>query len=339
MFEPQHLMDLQDNGGFADSKSWLQGDGHSSPTHSRTHSSLSGATSAAAGTAGNVDRVLFNDLVEIVPLVQSLIGSSFTRRGSMIYTKTPSRESFSKKITEPKGKNAAHSIPSRKQRDRGDKVQGKSGVNNQEGCVDGFSIFSSREDKEELILLREQLEDLQKKLLEKDELLKSAEIAENQMAAKLDELKHQAAEKESLMKSIQLQFSNAKIKLADKQAALEKTQWEAQASHRKVEKLQEDLDSLQGEISSYMMIFEGLTKNDSNDSTIHAEDYDIMPNHMNPLPEIDDLDELEMQKMEEAREAYVAAVAAAKDKQDEESITAAASARLHLQSFLFRTEV
>lgn len=50
----------------------------------------------------------------------------------------------------------------------------------------------------------------------------------------------------------------------------------------------------------------------------------------------DDLDEIAMQRMEEAREAYVAAVAAAKEKKDEESIVAAASARLHLQSFVFR---
>lgn len=44
-----------------------------------------------------------------------------------------------------------------------------------------------------------------------------------------------------------------------------------------------------------------------------------------------------MQKLEAAREAYVAAVAAAKEKQDEESLAAAASARLHLQSFALRT--
>lgn len=51
----------------------------------------------------------------------------------------------------------------------------------------------------------------------------------------------------------------------------------------------------------------------------------------------DDLDEVEMQNMEEARKAYIAAVAAAKEKQDKESIAAAANARLHLQSFVFRT--
>lgn len=43
-----------------------------------------------------------------------------------------------------------------------------------------------------------------------------------------------------------------------------------------------------------------------------------------------------MQEMEEAREAYIAAVATAREKQDEDSIAAAASARIYLQSFVFR---
>jgi hypothetical protein len=50
----------------------------------------------------------------------------------------------------------------------------------------------------------------------------------------------------------------------------------------------------------------------------------------------DDLDEMEMQKMDEARKAYIAAVATAKERQDEESITAAARARSHLQSFVLK---
>lgn len=50
----------------------------------------------------------------------------------------------------------------------------------------------------------------------------------------------------------------------------------------------------------------------------------------------DDLDEMEMQRMDEARKAYIAAVATAKERHDEESITAAAQARLHLQSFVLK---
>lgn len=56
------------------------------------------------------------------------------------------------------------------------------------------------------------------------------------------------------------------------------------------------------------------------------------------LVEQDDLDEIELQKMEEARKAYSAAVAITKEKQDEESVAAAANARLHLQSLVFKSK-
>ncbi|KAG5247469.1 protein MICROTUBULE BINDING PROTEIN 2C [Salix suchowensis] len=328
MYEAQRFVDLQQNSSnFGDPKIWLSEDSNSnsSPTHLPNHSQL------ASSASGNVDRVLFNDLVEMVPLVQSLIdrkvSTSFTRRGSVIYTKTPSRESLSKKMIDPRGRNTSQSIPTKKKMDHGDKDQGNTANDNQD--ADSLAIFSSPG--------LEQVEDLQRKLLEKDELLKSEEVSKNQLNAvhaKFDEVKLQVADKDSLIKSTQLQLSNAKIKLADKQAALEKLQWEAMTSNQKVETLQQELDSLQGGISSFMLVFENLTKNNS---ITYAEDYDYKPCYLDQLPDIDDLDDREMQKMEEARKAYIAAVAAAKEKQDDESIAAAASARLYLQSFVFRS--
>lgn len=148
-------------------------------------------------------------------------------------------------------------------------------------------------------------------------------------------------------------------KLADKQAAVERLQWEAMTSNKKVEKLQEDLNAIQGEMSSYTVLIEGM----SNDHfTLSDQEYDVTP-HCAQFPEIvsyclriiaryiyifwvvtnlvyntqDDMDELDMSKMEEAQEAYMAAIADAKVKQDEESITIAANARLHLQSFVLRS--
>jgi hypothetical protein len=70
MYEAQRFVDLQQNSSnFGDPKSWLSEDSNSksSPTHHPNHSQL------ASSAGGNVDRVLFNDLVEMVPLVQSLI--------------------------------------------------------------------------------------------------------------------------------------------------------------------------------------------------------------------------------------------------------------------------
>lgn len=45
-------------------------------------------------------------------------------------------------------------------------------------------------------------------------------------------------------------------------------------SNKKVERLQEDLDKVHGEISSFMLLVEGLTRNDF---VISAEDYDDVP--------------------------------------------------------------
>lgn len=80
---------------------------------------------------------------------------------------------------------------------------------------DSFSrALASEKEREELVILKGQVDDLQRKLQEKDELLKSAENSRNQMndlKTKLDELIHQASEKDSLLKSTQGQLSDAKV--------------------------------------------------------------------------------------------------------------------------------
>ncbi|XP_009598869.1 protein MICROTUBULE BINDING PROTEIN 2C [Nicotiana tomentosiformis] len=333
--QQQQLFDLQDNNGAAfdnggtDPSCWLSHENEIS----RTDSSLS---------SSNVDPLLFNDLVQIVPLVQSLIDrkekSSFTRRGSMTYTKMPSRESLYKKTSEAKGRNAGQSTATKKHRD-----QNKNVSSSHDGCAENFSTPSSRsslteKDREELMTLREKVEDLQKKLLEKDELLKEAEILKNEITAtnaELDEMKKDISEKDFLVKTTQVQLSEAQVKLADKKAAVEKLEWEAMTSSKKVERLQEDLDSLQGEISSFMQFVHALTGNDSTRDS--AEECDVIPHSWDQNVEIDQLNERDLQKMEEAREAYIAAVVAAKENPDEASLFAASTARSYLQSLVLRT--
>ncbi|KAI3717724.1 hypothetical protein L1987_69508 [Smallanthus sonchifolius] len=232
-------------------------------------------------------------------------------------------------MTEGKGRNN-QSIPGKK------RVE-----NEQDGGGDGFSMCSLSamltKDREELCELQKKVEDLQKQLLEKDEILKSAEASKSVsdcVHGVLDQVTKQALEKDALLRSAEAQLADVKIKLADKQASLEKLQWEAMTSNKKAENLQEDLNAIQGETSSYTLLLEGLLND--NYTLLHQDCYDVTP-YGGHLPEIDDVDELEMSKMEEAQEAYMAAVAAAKEKQDEESIAIAANARLHLQSFVLRS--
>ncbi|KAH1249965.1 Vacuolar sorting protein 39 [Glycine max] len=77
-----------------------------------------------------------------------------------------------------------------------------------------------------------------------------------------------------------LQFS---IKLADKQAALEKIQWEAMTSNKKVDKLQDEVGSMQVDITSFTLLLEGLSKTDT---AKYTDDYDVKPYDFSHLPSI-----------------------------------------------------
>ncbi|XP_042445613.1 protein MICROTUBULE BINDING PROTEIN 2C-like isoform X3 [Zingiber officinale] len=290
---------------------------------------------AEAADGGNVDRVLFKNLVEMVPLVESLMDrrarSSFTRRASVIYTPAPSHP---KKTTEAKGARETPTFSAKKQRDL-DNTQ----RNKQSDSCNGFTIETEKilRAQEELNVLREQINDLQRKILEKDEALKSAESEINQMKAayiSIDELRIQIAEKDSMVKSINSQLSNAKVEtknsLADKQATLERLTWEAQMSNKKIEELQGERVSMDYEITKLMQIFEELF---ANHSSIHP-DASLYSYSLEPLPVLSDMDDIASEKLEETRAAYVAAVAAAKENPTEELLARAAEARLHLQALV-----
>ncbi|KAG1326681.1 protein MICROTUBULE BINDING PROTEIN 2C [Cocos nucifera] len=322
------LADPQGSGTFAGSSS-------SSPPPP-----LSSSSKNAPGDGGNVDRVLFNNLVEMVPLVESLMdrraNPSFTRRASVVYTPTPSNQT---KVVDLKGRRSSKTVSAKKHKDFRDSSKDK---NDQDVTTDNFSVFSStplavgdvQKNIEELTMLQEQLDDLRKKLLEKDEALKSAEETMNRMSQvimMLDELRHQVAEKDSIVRNANSHLANMQIKLADKQAALEKLECEAKTSNTKIEELQGHLDSMGLEITAFMRLFEELSKNDS---AAYPDDDISSIQKFDQLPYMDSIDESDLMRMEEARKAYTSAIAAAKENPSEELLAAAAEARLHLRAFV-----
>uniref|UniRef100_A0A7N0V149 Uncharacterized protein n=1 Tax=Kalanchoe fedtschenkoi TaxID=63787 RepID=A0A7N0V149_KALFE len=292
------------------------------------------ASLSSDSAAGNVDPRLIDDLQDLLPLLESFldrdrkVSSCFTRRGKMVCTKTPSQDSVSKK----KGRRTSEYVPGKELSILGEKDRSQSCRKDGGGVADSSSdlfqkALEAEKNREEINVLNVQLEDLRQKLLEKDELLKAAEISRNQLTAaqgELNELQFQIGKKDSMLKAVERQLSDAKIKLAERQAALENIQWEAMASNKQVEKLQGDLKTAELEMSAFTILLEGLT---NNDNAAYTEDYDVTPHWMNRPSEIDDIDELDLQKLEDARNAYLAALAAAKECQDEESIAAAAIAR------------
>ncbi|KAG0465256.1 hypothetical protein HPP92_019420 [Vanilla planifolia] len=157
------------------------------------------STSAVIGGAGgNMDRVLFQNLVEMVPLVESLMdkraSSSFTRRASIVHTPAPPHL---KKAADHKRKKAVQCSSLKTQKDA-------------EECVE--------DEKNELLLLQNQVADLQKRLSEKEEALKSAEnltIQVNATHASLGELRRQVSERDALIKSTNTELYDAKDDMDD----------------------------------------------------------------------------------------------------------------------------
>ncbi|KAG6468290.1 hypothetical protein ZIOFF_072914 [Zingiber officinale] len=321
-----------------EAKPWLSEGRH------RQHRLPSPPPPAEAAEGGNVDRVLFKNLVEMVPLVESLMDrrarSSFTRRASVIYTPAPSHPKkklmailtcYELQATEAKGGRANSTVSVKKQRDFEDNAQ----RNKQKDSSIGFTVETEKlqKDQEELNILKEQINDLQRKILEKDEALESADSEINQLRVtniSIDELRAQIAEKDSMVKSNNSLLNNAKISLADKQATLERLTWEAQMSKKKIEELQGERASMDYEITTLMKIFEQLSANHSSMNP----DESLCSYRLEPLPVINDSDDITSEKVGEARAAYSAAVAAAKENPTEELLAKAAEARLQLQALV-----
>ncbi|CAM0914090.1 unnamed protein product [Alopecurus aequalis] len=293
-----------------------------------------GAAGGEGGRGGNVDRVLFKDLVDMVPLVESLMdrrsNPSYSRRASLVYTPAPA-----KKSGESKSAKTPQTVSAKKRRDPGGDAQKEStpDSNGENGLVAPAVLpgtDSKPRDVGEIGLLREQIEELQKQLLEKEEALRSAENTVSEMNAvysTIDELRRQVAEKEALIKYANSQLQNVKVTLADKQAYLEKLEWEVKTSNKKVEDLQGDVSNMEFEISSLMALFEKISENVSGDSY----DGSIPSYELEALQSVSEIDKIEVDKIEQERVTYAEALAAARENPNEERLSSVAEARSRLQ--------
>lgn len=109
------------------------------------------------------------------------------------------------------------STSAKKRRDPGDVAKkGTSDSNGDNGSVVPLSLSGAEnKPKDEVAVLREQIEDLQKKLLEKEEALRSAESSVSEMNAAyatIDELRRLVTDKEALIRFTNSQLHDAKVK-------------------------------------------------------------------------------------------------------------------------------
>nr|CAB3470318.1 unnamed protein product [Digitaria exilis] len=316
--------------------------------HDRSHNPQQPAEAGegGGGGGGSVDRVLFKNLVEMVPLVESLmdrrVNPSYSRRASLVYTPAPP-----KKASDLKSVKSPQSVSAKKRREPADSAKKSTpDANGENGSVTPLSLSGAEnKPKDEVAVLREQIDELQKKLLEKEEALRAAESSVNEMNAAyvtIDELRRQVAEKEALIRSTNSQLHDAKIMLADKQASLEKLEWEVKTSNKKVEDLQGDMSNMEFEISSLIALFEKVSENVSDDcydgsmpssyelealqSTVSTHPWSIVD-----LLGPSEIDKIEIDKIEQERITYAEALAAVRENPNEEHLNLAAEARSRLQ--------
>jgi len=187
--------------------------------------------------------------------------------------------------------------------------------------------LSGAEDKhkDQVAMLCEQIDNVQKKLLEK-EALRSTESSVNEMNAAnttIDELRL-IVEKDALLRSLTLQLHDAKLFAADKQACLEKLKWEINTANKKVEDLQRDMSDMEFERSSLMTFFETISESVSGDS---YDDSTVLSSY--ELEAL--LSKSEIDKIEQERVKYAEALAAARENPNLENLHLAAKARSRLR--------
>jgi chromosome segregation ATPase len=116
--------------------------------------------------------------------------------------------------SDSKSAKTPQSVLAKKRRDPGDGVKKVApDLNGENGSVAALSAAENKP-KDEMTILREQIDEMQKKLLEKEEALRSAENLVNEMNeaySTIDELRRQVAEKEALIRSTNSHLQDAKV--------------------------------------------------------------------------------------------------------------------------------
>lgn len=289
--------------------------------------STTGSVPVGKGGGENVDKLLFKNFLQ----TDKKPNPAFTRRASMLHTPAPP---LVKKVSTTKSVQGTKSISAKKPRSPSEIASSakKSPNGIRSSASKPLVAKNLKKEREELALLQGQVDQLEKKLVEKEEALMLAQNSIEQMSTvneALEDVKHQLEEKEMMVVSASSELSEAKIALADKQAALEKLEWEGKMASMKVEELQGDVADMSDEISVLMEVFEKLSPNDP---AVCLDDEIAL--ECEPIEFEDDIGEIDMDKMEEEIAAYMSALAAAKENPDERFLDSVAQGRLRLQALV-----
>ncbi|KAI5062121.1 hypothetical protein GOP47_0022660 [Adiantum capillus-veneris] len=234
--------------------------------------------SIIAGDDDSVDKLLYHNLVEMIPLVESFMQDqqttkSFPRHASLVYTPTPSREAW------PFKKPVDHS--NRGKPGRGQLVSSKrvelresSLWDNTENMLHDDHIYAEeipllpypsnqRANRAgaptlETIQLRRQVQQLEQKLSEKECQLQAAEKTAQQihlqLNATVERLQSQIQQKDQAIQNVQNQLFERQLEVVSLQSLVKKSEVNVQASSMKAASLEEELGGLRNQVGTLLFL-------------------------------------------------------------------------------------
>ncbi|MCO5600755.1 hypothetical protein L7F22_054870 [Adiantum nelumboides] len=254
---------------------------------------------ASVMAGGNsVDKLLYHNLVEMIPLVESFMQDqqttkSFPRHASLVYTPTPSREAwpFKKPLDHSnKGKPGRGQLVSSKRAE----LRESSLWDNTENMAHDEHIYaeeipllpypsSQRANRgapptSETIHLRRQVQQLEQKLSDKECQLQAAEKTAQQfhlqLNAAIDRLQSQIQQKDQAIQNVQNQLFERQLEVVSLQSLVKKSEVNVQASSMKAASLEEELDGLRSQVGALFFLVQSQILGFAEDAVVETAQVD-----------------------------------------------------------------
>lgn len=280
-------------------------------------------------TDGVVDKVLYHNLVEMIPLVETFMeqqqqqqhnNKSFPRHASLIYTPTP-----------------CDTLKASDHPFKGKKGRGQLFGDNQ--------VEQNSHSNAMVAQLQDQMEQLELKLLEKDSQLQAAESSSRQadllhLKASVEELQGQISLKEMEIQKAIHQLSKTQHEVASLHSLLEKAESEVEESSLTVAKVHEESQNLQCQVAAILLWMESISSC-LDDQTVDNEPGSLltvtettMENKKADQKHASQMLELDAKHVELTRRKYLASLVAARRNPSDELLLLVAELRGQLQAYL-----
>ncbi|KAJ7544058.1 hypothetical protein O6H91_09G063200 [Diphasiastrum complanatum] len=310
-------------------------------------------------TVGNIDKDLYQNLVEMIPLMESFMDQrgnqrrSFSHHASLVYTPAPPRDGPARKESPLKTNKNKQQKSSKPGEVKGDGPRWEeqenvlTKVETENGHESNDQSYHNQSANQHTLQLQNQIEELKQKLSEKDQLLQAVRTYDDahdavtktneQLQNKIEELQQELTKKEYLAHSVQLRLSEQQHEIEGMSTLLGRLQGDVLRKNDKTFRMEEELDGLRCQVTALRYQLEAVDLNGADLDNANAQGIELDQDEQHQMSVSSTGKSCEeFTNMESARRMYLAAVVAAREKPGEEALTLAAELRMQLQTFLMQ---